>query len=270
MARISIYEFKDYKKYVLEWINRAANNGRGQRKLLADAIGCQTPFITHVLVGNYQFSPEQAEACSKWMGLNDSDTEYFLTLVMLQRAGTKSLESFYQKRISALRERENVLKKRLEIQETLTLENQMVYYSSWHYPAVHMGLLNPALQSIAALQKYFQLPLARVVSVINFLTEIRMVEETKLGYKVLLPVIHLENNSPLITQHHSQWRLRAIENIQSTNLESLHYSGLISLSKQDYEWVQERLAQLLNDIAEKVKTSPDEQLATLCFDWFTL
>lgn len=270
MVKLSIYEYKDYKRFIIDWMEQAPQNGRGMRKQLAEAIGCQTAFITHVLSGDYHLSLEQAEACARWMGLNEADSEFLLLLVMHQRAGTKSLENLLRRQISERREEQAVLKKRVDIQETLTLEDQMTYYGSWHYAAIHIALLNPALRTIENLQKYFQLPTTKVMSVLDFLLERGLIKKEKGLFKVAQPVLHLELHSPLMTQHHTNWRLKALESIGSKSFENLHYSGVISLSKEDYEWVRERLSHLLKDIVDKLKDSPDEQLACLNFDWFQI
>jgi uncharacterized protein (TIGR02147 family) len=268
VGRLSIYEYKDYKKYVLDWIQTRANEGRGQRKQLADAIGCQTPFITHVLSGNYHFSAEQAEACSTWMGLNETESEFFILLVLKQRAGTRGLEVLFGRQISERRENATVLKKRLNITETLSPEVQMIYYSSWHYSAIHIALLIPSLRSIDALQKYFALPMPRVTEVVDFLVDHGLVEQNKNLFKVSRSMIHLAKGSPLLNQHHSHWRLRAIESLQIRNNEDLHYSAAIALSREDFEWVREKLSQLLEQLVARVKDSKDEKLAAMTLDWF--
>lgn len=270
MTKLSIFEYSDYKKFLIDWIDQGPQKGRGLRKQLAEAIGCQTAFITHVLSGNYHLSLEQAEASSRWLGLNDPESRFLILLVLLKRAGTKSLENMIRKQISELREEQAILKDRVNIQETLSIEDQTIYYSSWHYAAIHMALLNPNLRSVDGLQKYFQLTTAKIISVLDFLLERGLIKKEKNIYKVNKPVLHLELNSPLLTQHHTHWRLKAIESMSNKTFENLHYSGVISLSKDDYEWVRERLSQLLKEIIDKLNSSPDEQLACLNFDWFQI
>lgn len=270
MKKTSIFEYKNYKQYILDWMERAPMQGRGQRKLLAEAIGCQTPFITHVLAGDYHFSPEQAEACARYLELNDADTEFFILLVLKQRASTKGLENFYAKQISKQCEQNAILKKRTNIKESMTVEDQMIYYSSWHYCAIHMALLIPELQQIQNLTKYFNLPTARILSVLQFLEEHQLVEKRGPLFKVKKNMLHLESDSPFLTQHHSHWRLKAIDSIQSGSLERLHYSGVMSLSEADYEWVREKLALLLEEVVERLGPSKDEKLAAFCFDLFPL
>lgn len=270
MGRLSIYEYKDYKQFLLEWMDRAPNKGRGQRRLLADAIGCQTPFVTHVLNGDYHFSLEQAEACSRWLGLGDAEAEFFVLLVIKHRAGTRGLEKLAERQISSRRESSTILKKRLNIREEMSLENQNTYYGSWYYSAIHMACLNPELQSTEALQKQFGLPLHQLLQALEFLMEHQLIEKTKSGFRALRPVLHLGKDSPLLVQHHMQWRIKAIDAIQRKDSSNLFYSGVASLSNEDYEWMRERLTQLLEDVFHRVKDSKDETLACLNFDLFKI
>lgn len=270
MSPISVFEYKDYKKFILDWIARGPLKGRGLRKQLADAIGCQTAFITHVLAGPHHFSLEQAEASSRWMQLSEAESEFLLLLVMHKRSGSKGLEKVFQKQISQKREEHSVLKKRVNISDSLSLEDQATYYSSWHFAAIHMALLNPALQSLDNLQRYFQLPTGTLQSTLEFLLTRGLIKIERGNYKVLKPALHLEVSSPLLTHHHTQWRLKSIEASSKKSIENLHYSGVISLSQDDFEWVREKLSQLLKDVVDRLADSPDEKLACLNFDWFQI
>ena len=184
MEKLSIYEFRDYKNFVVQWMERMPNSGRGQRKILADAVGCQTPFITHVLSGEYNFSLEQAEGCARFMGLSEAEAEFFLLLVIKHRAGTKALENLANRQITQRREAQTVLKKRVGVKERMRLEDQLRYYSSWHYAAIHIACLIPQLTNVEALQKYFRLPLQQILSTLEFLTEHGFIEATRTGYRV--------------------------------------------------------------------------------------
>lgn len=269
MARVSVYEYSDYKQFIRDWIERSPSGGRGLRKALAEAVGCQTPFITHVLSGENHFSAEQAEACASWMGLAEKDAEFFVLLVLHQRASTKALQRLWSRQISRRRDQQAVLKKRIGVKETLSSEDQMHYYSSWMYAAVHMAVLNPACRTTEALERRLGLGRQHVMRAVEFLMSRGLIGQTKDGsYKVLKPVLHLERGSPLIGIHHGSWRTRAVESAKQDPFQGLHYTGVISLSQRDYEFVREKLAALLEDVAVKVKDSPDEKLACLCFDWF--
>jgi uncharacterized protein (TIGR02147 family) len=270
VSRLSLYEYKDYKKYLDDWMAKTPNAGRGQRKLMAEAVGCQTPFITHVLSGDYHFSPEQAEACARWLQLSENEIDFFLLLVLRQRAGTRALENLLNRQISQKREKETHLKQRLKIKDEMSLEDQLVYYSNWSYAVIHMACQIPHLQNIEALQNHLSLSVPEILKILDFLTEHALVEKTKAGYKAIKPVLHLGKDSPLIGQHHSQWRLKAMESFQKKRDSDLSFSGVASLSKEDFEWARERLSQALEDIVARIKDSKDEMLASICFDIFQI
>lgn len=44
----------------------------------------------------------------------------------------------------------------------------------------------------------------------------------------------------------------------------------MSLSRDDYEWVREKLSTLLEEVVVKIGSSKDEKLASLCFDLFQI
>ncbi len=270
MLYISIYDYEDYKKFIVDWIEQGPSKGRGQRIHLAKALSCQTPFITHVLSGDYHFSPEQGAACAKWMGLNDIDSEYLLLLILKQRSATRESTAVFQRQIEKRKNEENLLKKRLKIKEGLTAEDQMQYYSHWYYAAVHMSLMNPKLQTVEALEKYFQLPRPKILSIVDFLIQTQLIELKDQRLKVKSPMIHLEKTSPLLAMHHANWRLRTIEAVKDKDTSSLHYTGVVSLSHEDYEWIKSQISLLLEKSIDKLKDSPDEKLALLSFDWFQI
>lgn len=275
MTYISIYEFSDYKKFILHWIEQTPNQGRGQRIKLAEAIGCQTPFITHVLSGSYHLSIEQAEACSRWLGLTSEDAEYFMLLVLKQRSSTKSSADFFQKQLNQKKSEHNILQKRIQVEQGLAPEIQNQYYSHWDYAAVHMALLNPQNRTAETLENLLGLHRSRINMILQFLLQAQIIEvENKKGsspqFIVKNPMVHLEKHSPVLSQHHTNFRLKAIDQIRESSADQVHYSGVISLSRKDFEWVSSQLAQFLEDIGKKLKNSADEELAILNFDWFNL
>ena len=240
------------------------------RKELATAIGCQTPFITHVLSADYHFSPEQGEACARWMRLTEKEIEFFLLLVLHQRASTKALKKNFANQLSRRREQQTLLKKRVAITETLRIEDQLVYYSNWIFAVVHMALLNPLLNTAEALRKRFALSEGQISRALEFLISRGLITKKGDFFQVIKPVLYLDRNSPLIANYHTLWRMRAIDAVRMNPLHDLHYSGVISLSQEDFEMIREKLALLLEQIAKRVKNSKDEKLACLNFDWFEL
>lgn len=268
---LSIYDYKDYKTFLNDWLKIQPNKGRGQKVLLAKALRCQTPFISHVLSGDYHFSVEQAVDCAKWLAFDEEATDFLLRLVLKARAGNRETEAFFEKQLQKKRSTQTELKKRLKISSGLSVQDQNQYYSSWHYSALHMALLNPKLQSIAELQKYFQLSSNQINKILDFLVQTKLVEISSNGkVKHVTNQLHLERNSFQIISHHTNWRLHAIEKIKEGGTDNLHYSSVVSMAHKDYDWIKTKISLLLEEVLEKIKPSPDEKLAAISFDCFEI
>jgi uncharacterized protein (TIGR02147 family) len=266
----SVYEYTDYKRFLNEFIASQPNKGRGLRKNLAEAIRCQVAYVSHVLSGNYHFSIEQAEAASRFFDLSSDDAEYFVLLVSENRAGTHELKEFFKKLLKQRNEKNSLLKNRVKIKETLGREDQTTYYSHGHYAAIHMALTIPKLRTRSALEKQFKLSAKRVQEVLEFLTSRGLAKKDGTQYLPSGIALHLESDSPLIPRHHSNWRMAAMQSFEDPHQQDLHYSGVVTCSEKDIPRVREKLTKCLAECIQIIQSSPEEQVAALCFDWWRL
>lgn len=265
----TLFTSTEYKSFLKNTIAAEPSGGRGVRKRLADHIGCQIGYITQVLSGAAHFSQEQAEAAARFFHLTPKETEYFLLLVSHNRAGTQSLQAVYESLLNRRRHDAKLLKSRLEIDGPKRDAYHQTYYSSWQYAAVHMALSVPGLRKPGALAEKLGIPLRRVGAVLNFLVEHELARKEGTEFHPTEQALHLERKSPLISKHHSNWRLKAIQSVEESQ-KAMHYSGVISCSKKDLARVQEKLAKCLEECIEIVKKSPAEDLAVLNIDLFSL
>ncbi len=88
-----LFDYMNYKEYLLSWIASRPKKGRGTRASLAQFIRSPISHISQVLKGTSDFTPEQAEEVNEFLGHTTEQAEYFLLLVQLERAGTKKLKS---------------------------------------------------------------------------------------------------------------------------------------------------------------------------------
>lgn len=266
----SIYEYKDYKKYLVDLIENDESGGRGKRKDLAMAINSQVSHITNVLSGNGHLNPEQAEATARFFGLNLAETEFLFNLIQYNRAGTESLRNFYEKILSDRVEKYSTLKNRLKMPDSLKAQEEARYYSSWQYGAVHVMLTIPQFQTREALSKKLDIPIQRTNEILNFLVETGLCAKEGQRYVVLRPQLHLDKSSPLVAKHQTNWRLRSILSMDHNNPEDLHYSASFTLSEKDYPRVREILTKALSEAFKIIVPSPEEQGAVITLDLFKL
>ncbi len=107
-ARMDVFTFDDYKKYLR---HQVAHNRdiRGYQTNLAEAAGCQRAFISQVLTSHINLTPDHAAAlCSFWR-FSDDESDFFMDLVALGRAGTEKLRGNLNRRLSKIKkQRENI------------------------------------------------------------------------------------------------------------------------------------------------------------------
>lgn len=266
----SIFDFKDYKKY-LEFIESLKpHRGRGFRADLARAANCQTAYISQVLNGRAHFSLEQAHSLNKILFHNKEEAQYFLTLVEFARAGTSELKNYFQEQLEEQLQKYLNLKKRFNIKEALSPEDQSLYFSEWTYAAVHMAITIPQLQSLKAVSSFLQISEAKVSKVLQFLTSRGLVEQEKEYFRLRTTRMHIGSEEAMIQKHHTNWRLQALKSLESVSAKELHYSSVVSLSEEDVLKIKSNLVKEIDEYNSIVKDSKEETLYCLAIDFFTL
>ena len=265
----SVFDFQSYKVYL-----RAYTGGPGRRSgiksALATAIRCQTTYFSRVLNGNAQLSLEQAEALSLFLKHTDDEAHYFLLLVQKERAGTRSLHQYFQKQIDQILAKRMVLRERIAGELVLNKADQAEYYSSWHYAAFHIAVTVPALRNREALSRYFRVPSQRVHLVMEFLIRAGMVSELSGIYFPVQVDIMLGNDSPNIIRHHTNWRNRAIDSLETERPEEMHYSAVVSVAREDLPRIKENLVQLIQKNLALYRASKEEEIYCCSIDFFGL
>ena len=266
----TIYEYDNYKIFLNTFIEQMPSSGRGMRKKLAEALGCQGPFITQVLSGDLDFSMEHAIGIAQFFGLDQNEAEYLILLISYHRAGTNDLKKFLRQSIDQVREKRNQIKNRMNMKETMNKESEVVYYSSWHYQAIHMALTIPELNSREAISQRLQLPLKKVDEILHFLVENNLIKKKMNKYETTDLWLHLDKSSPMISKHHTNLRMKSIQSLDNTHKHDLHYSAVFSCANKDLPKLQEMLLKTLSEFNELVRPSKEEELACFNLDLFKM
>jgi hypothetical protein len=85
-----------------------------------------------------------------------------------------------------------------------------------------------------------------------------------------LTQVHLNRDSPLIRQHHTNWRMSAIQSLMNDNKEDLHYSTVSTLSRSDAEKLRADMTSLIENYVAVVKPSKEEVMYGFNLDFFCL
>ncbi len=81
-------------------------------------------------------------------------------------------------------------------------------------------------------------------------------------------VTHIDNHTPFVIRHHNNWRIKALQSLDSKSDENLHYTGPMALSKKAATEVREKIIQLIKEATKSAAKSNSETLQCLTIDWF--
>lgn len=267
MQTIDLFQYKDYKKYVNDRLDHSPK-ARGVRTDLANAINCQTAYVSSVLRGNAHFTPEQGEAINSFFEHADLECDYFLVLLQLQRAGTLGLKSRLQKNLNKILEARFTINKRIDVAPVLSEADQLIYYSEWYYSAIHALTSIPEFQTLESIATRLSLTKNVVNQALLFLKDSGLVTVSKNICKIGPTRIHLGSDSPMISRHHNNWRMLTAQLMHKRLGTDLHYSSVVTMSNDDADKLRELIVQFIASSKEIIKKSKEEELFSLNLDFF--
>lgn len=266
---MSLWKFTNYKAYLTSRLD-AEGSRSGLRKKLAEAIPVHSTFVSQVLNGLQDFSPEQAEAINTFFDHSEDEGEYFVLLVLKDRSTNQKLKSRFDKRIKSMREDRMNIKNRIKASDSISQKDREKFYSSSVYGALHVLSSIPQFQSLPNLADALKLSKSRTREALDFMIGIGLIVERNGKIESGTKHIHIGNESELILKHHCNWRQHAISNLQFLNKEDVHYSGCWSLSIEDAYKIKESILQNLKENVNTVSKSKEEIAYVMNVDFYKL
>lgn len=266
---MNFFEESDYKQLLIKRIKAAPKKGRGQLQKLALFLSMHTTRISHIVNGHEHPTLEQASLICQFFGFSELETEYFIVLVSYGRAGNTSLKKIHEKQLQKLRDQSMELANRLPTEKKFTEAEQAEFYSNWFYSAIRLLTSIEGYHNLDSIADRLSLPKQTVRKVLDFLLSTGLCDAQD-GKIVMGPKkTHLGADSIMIGRLHSNWRLKALENIPNLQREDLALSAPMSIRISDYSHIRELLASTIEK-AVKVAADTDkpEMLACLNIDWF--
>jgi len=262
-----MFEFEDYKLYVLQWIEGKGSEKRGEFQRIAQALKVHPTLVSHIFRGEKNLSLEQASRLCRYLGLSQLETDYFLLLVQRAKSGSLELTQVFDRQIEELRKRSKTLAHRVTRDTILTDEDKATFYSNWYYSGIRLLTSIPKYQTKAAIEENFQLPMSLISDALEFLTRTGLCRYDGRHYSMGPALTHLESSSKWVSRHHVNWRLKAIEQQSQMTEEDLMFSGPLTLSKKDAAQFRETLLQLIQELGQLAKASKEEELRCFNLDW---
>lgn len=268
---MSLFDFKDYREFLVKRNLHLPKKGRGEMQKIATALGIHTSTMSQVVSGQKCFTPEQGSKLAQYLGLGELESDYLLTLIDLERAGTPDLRERLEKRLAKIQKQSQELIHRLPTDRVLSEEDKAVFYSNWFYSAIRLSTEIKGLQTTESLAEFFELSPSLVNEVMRFLISCGLCVEENGLYKIGPQRTHLEASSPLISRHHVNWRLKAVERAEAIEpSEEIQFSSPLVLSKADAIRIRTLLLDEIQSVMKIVTPSPSETLYCFNLDWIKI
>jgi uncharacterized protein (TIGR02147 family) len=259
----------DYRKFLNDFIKSQPKAGHGFKLKIAEAIRVHPTLVTQILKGHKSFTLEQAFTLTQFLKFNDIEKDYFLTLIEFDRAGTDQLKKFIEAKLLKLRQEGEKVKNRVAIYSSMSEADQAIFYSHWYYSAIRLSCDLGKEVSVKSLSKQLHLPIELVEQVLGFLASRGLVVQkdnkafTRGPQNTFLP-----SESPLISRHHMNWRVKAIEKHPRLENDELAFSAPVTISEKDVHEIKKMCLDFIQAVSKKVNDSPSETLACINIDWF--
>jgi hypothetical protein len=270
LAQSLVFRAKSYQEFIRDTIRKMPNNGRGELLRLASHIEIHTSTLSQILADKKHLTLEQAALAADFFGLNDLESKCFILLVSRDRAGTQLLKKRYDSELKEVRAEGLELKAIIPQDRPLCEEQKAVFYSNWYYTALWAQTSIEGFQTREALQKHFHLPRKLVNEVVEFLLKASLCVEKAGKLAPGHQYSHLGADSPLVSRHHSNWRIKAMERHPNLSASEVCYSSPMTLSKSDAEVVKSLIAEMIAEVNRVRDPSPCEELFCLNIDWIKI
>lgn len=266
---MNIYKHSDYRTYLEEMLPTKGVK-RGIRSKLAKFLDCRVSHITQVLQGVSNLSPEMAFSISSFLDLSNEEAHFFMLLTSKEKAGNHKLQSYYTDQIQKIQDSRLNINERLNVNDSLNDIEIMTYYSSWHFAAIHMLCSLEKVMNISDIENLIKLDTRTIKDAVSFLIKANILKESNKGLLSTGRRIHLPKTHPMINSHHKNWRIKTMEALLCPNKDSVHYSGLYSISKKDLKKIKDILLDSLCESEKIVADSKATSIAAICLDVYEL
>lgn len=266
--QLDLFSFSDYRSFIKAWLAEARARKASNLSRLAERIGVHTSLLAHVLSGAKNLSFEQATELCEAMNLTFIERDFFFALLQIERAGSVKLKKYWlEKKEFILAERLKV-KSRVGIHHELSAEDKAIYYSSWIYGAFFVSTAIDDGQTLEQIAGRFSVGREKAEEILNLLCRTGICELHGAVYRMGKSVVYLNNDSPLVVKHHTNWRIKAIQKMDNREQTELFFTSPLSISREDFGKIREILAKTVQTSMAICKDSPAEEVYCLNIDFF--
>jgi uncharacterized protein (TIGR02147 family) len=265
---MNVFESTSYKNFLNDYIKNAER--RGVISELARAAGCTHSYMSQVLNGKPDLTPDQGWALTEYLSLSKEEADYFFTLVLFDRAVGLKLKKSLEAKLKAIRsvqlQTAKVVSRTTDHQIQVELRDK--YYSQWSIGAVHTLTASENFQTIENLSKRLSMPPMEIEEHLKWLIESKQIKKVGTRFVHSGQSVHLPTDSIHNRINHLNWRLRSVDS--STKEDEVHYTSTFTISKDDWDALRGSLLKFIDNQRRKIQSSGSEEGYAFCCDLFKI
>lgn len=263
-----VFDFNNYKSFVQKKLLQASHKGHGQLSRIAEHLGVHTSMVSQVFSGPKHLTFEQACGVCEYFGFTELESDYFVALVQLERAGSPAARSKCQRDLARLKALSESLKDRLSRDVILSEETNAIFYSQWFYTAAKLASSIPGLQTPEAISEKLGVPLFSLNKAVEFLITVGLCIEVDGKIKPGPANTHLGADSPLVGRHHQNWRVKGFEKMSLLQPSELFLTMPATLARSDAILLRTKIVEFVDEFVKVLDSSKGEIIHCLNIDWF--
>lgn len=268
---LPLHTCETYQKFVLSYLKSLSKSGRGHSSKIAMSLGIHSTLFSQIVRGHRNFTPEQAALFCDVVGLSDQETELFLRMVDLERAGNESLKKKLQARLESLRsEFRNVKSRVRQSSKTLTEAERAIFYSHWHYSGIRMLCSTDMNWTLDMLATALKSTNKRIRDMTAFLCRTGLLIEEQDRFSVGEATTHVEAHSEWAYRHHANWRTKHLNQLENVSEKELCFTAPFTCSEEDARKIREILMTTIETVAKVVKSSDSKKAFAVCIDFLNI
>jgi hypothetical protein len=169
-----------------------------------------------------------------------------------------------------MKKKHESIQERTQRKEFVTDNLQLNYFSSWISCALQFLTMIPEYQNRQALSERLGLKKEMVLNFLKQLEVLKLVENKKDRWVNISSNFHIPKESPLVLLHHQNWRQRALLDAQNFASDHVHFTGVYTLSKEDFQRIKDMLLSFIEEANQIIGPSSCEEGIALTLDLFRI
>ncbi len=263
-----VFDYKDYREFLRSLVQNRQIRGKTQVEL-AKAMNCQAAYLSQVLGDRAELTEDHGMKLCIYLEFNDAETEYFLLILRISRAGTKPLLSYLEQQRDRLQQLHHELSSRISSEKNEETNELNIYYcSSWIPSVIHTATSCETLQTSVAIAQRFRLEKGLVEYHLQILEKYLLVSFQEHRWVFQGRSTHFTKNSALDQIFQLSRRMLALNSLSNRLPQDIHYSVVFSANQETVNRIRDLLFDSIEKMHKQVEPSPSEDVYSACIDLF--